>query len=367
MATTGAEARVAAGFLELPPAALASALVDPRMRLLVGDTGAALLRRQWGEDGAAEAVLLCRTGVRLGSPAVVGVAVDWGCDRVRDAPAARTAPVPPPADDVPLPDRFRHLAALAATRVEVAIALARDGGEGTIKADGSPALAADEAAHLAAAAVLRRLGVTVLSEERVDRQVADEEPWVVLDPLDGTGNFRAGLAPWAFSAGLVHRGRAVAGVVVDLSSGRRWSGTVGAGAERDGVPVRPRAGSTLVVPTAPSGSAVAVPRPVRRIRVTGCTAVDVCLVADGAAAAWHNLDRSGTHVHDVAAGLALLAAGGGVALTPDGDPLELRPDTEELIRFVAAGDPRTAEDLRAEFAPSARAVTPPDLRGARPG
>ena len=64
---------------------------------------------------------------------------------------------------------------------------------------------------------------------------------------------------------------------------------------------------TVVVPTAPSGSAVAVPASARRVRVTGCTAVDVCLVADGAAGAWQNLDRSGTHVHDVAGGLAVLA------------------------------------------------------------
>jgi fructose-1,6-bisphosphatase/inositol monophosphatase family enzyme len=82
---------------------------------------------------------------------------------------------------------------------------------------------------------------------------------------------------------------------------------------------------------------VLVPATARRLRITGCTAVDVCLVADGSAGAWHNLDRSGTHVHDVAGGLALLAAAGGVALTGDGRDLLLEPHTERLIRFVAAG------------------------------
>ena len=75
-----------------------------------------------------------------------------------------------------------------------------------------------------------------------------------------------------------------------------------------------------------------------------------CLVADGAAGAWQNLDRSGTHVHDVAGGLALLAAAGGVALDPDGDPLLLRPDTERLIRFVAAGTEERARELLRELA-----------------
>jgi 3'(2'), 5'-bisphosphate nucleotidase len=93
-----------------------------------------------------------------------------------------------------------------------------------------------------------------------------------------------------------------------------------------------------------------VPASARRVRVTGCTAVELCLVADGSAAAWHDLDRGGTHVHDVAGGLALLAAAGGVALTDDGEPVRLDPDTETLIRFVAAADRQTAEELLAAFA-----------------
>jgi 3'(2'), 5'-bisphosphate nucleotidase len=167
----------------------------------------------------------------------------------------------------------------------------------------------------------------------------------VLDPLDGTGNFRAGLPPWAFSVALVQAGRPLAGLVADLSSGRRWEGGLGNGARRDGVPVRPRAGGTVVVPTAPPGDAIAVPATARRVRVTGCTAVDLCLVADGSAAAWHDVDRSGTHVHDVAGGLAVLAAAGGVALTADGEPLVLRPDTGTLVRLVAAGTAEAAREL----------------------
>jgi 3'(2'), 5'-bisphosphate nucleotidase len=103
----------------------------------------------------------------------------------------------------------------------------------------------------------------------------------------------------------------------------------------------------VVVPTAPPGGAVPVPSTARRLRITGCTAVDVCLVADGSAAAWHNLDRRGTHVHDVAGGLAVLAAAGGVAVTADGGELLLEPHTDDLIRFVAAGTREDAEALRA--------------------
>ncbi|TFV63405.1 inositol monophosphatase [Geodermatophilus sp. DF01-2] len=350
VATTGEQVRAVAAASGAAPGALAAALHDPALRLLVGPLDLwGLLRREWADDGRAEAVLVRRRGVRIDQPAVLAAAAGWGCERVRDGLRGDVLPVLPPPARAPLAERFLHAAALAATRVEVAVALARDAGQDATKSDGSPSLGADEAAHLAAAHALRPLGVTVLSEERSDRPVPGDQPWVVLDPLDGTGNFRAGLAPWAFSAALVRDGRPVAGLVADLSSGRRWRGAVGAGAYRDGVPVRPRDAGTVVAPTAPSGSAVQVPRTARRVRVTGCTAVDVCLVADGAAGAWQNLDRSGTHVHDVAGGLALLAAAGGVALTPDGAPLVLRPDTETLIRFVAAGTEARARELLREL------------------
>ncbi|MGY1747127.1 inositol monophosphatase family protein [Blastococcus sp. SYSU D00695] len=348
VAATGGEVlQRAAADLGLAPAALAPAVSDPAYRVLAGGPGqAVLLRRQWTVEGTPEAVVLAAAGMGPDHPAVGATAVGWGCDRVRDRPGGRgVRPVAQPGRGEPLVDRFLAAAALAATRVETAVALARGTGEDRVKADGSPALAADEAAHTAAVGVLAALEVPVLSEERLDVAVEPGEPWIVLDPLDGTGNFRAGLPPWAFSAGLVHEGHAVAGVVVDLSSGRRWSGSVGSGARRDDVPIGPRAGTTVVVPSAPGGRHVGVPTTARRIRVTGCTAVEVCLVADGSAAAWHDLDRSGTHVHDVAGGLAVLAAAGGVALTADGAPLRLEPDTETKIRFAAAGTEEAAREL----------------------
>jgi 3'(2'), 5'-bisphosphate nucleotidase len=313
--------------------------------VLVGAAGCAHLRRQWHPDGTPEVVVLPSPGIGLDRPEILAAAAGWGCERVRHKFRHSSVPVPAPGADAPLTVRFRHLAALAASRVEIAVALARDDDGDTVKADGSLSLAADDAADRAAVAVLRELGVPILSEERPDRTVRDDEPWVVLDPLDGTGNFRAGVPPWAFSAALVQHGRPLAGVVVDISSGRRWEGAPGSGAWRDGTPVRARAGTTVIVPSAPSGEVVRVPGAARRIRVTGCTAVELCLVADGSAAAWHDVDRGGTHVHDVAGGLAVLAAAGGVALTADGEPLLLQPDTETLVRLVAADSVDTAREL----------------------
>ena len=162
--------------------------------------------------------------------------------------------------------------------------------------------------------MLEPLGVPVLSEERADEAVPDGQPWIVLDPLDGTGNFAAGLPPWAFSAALV----------VGRPAGRRAGGRPLVGTAL-GRRRRPRARSATASPCRPApGQARSVRARARRARRArsssprrragcaspACTAVDLCLVADGSAAAWHDLDRSGSHVHDVAGGLAVLLAGG---------------------------------------------------------
>jgi 3'(2'), 5'-bisphosphate nucleotidase len=346
-ARTARELAVAGELLCLPTVALAPALAEPATRLLLdGAGGAVLLRRQWAGDGTAEAVVQHRAGVTLDHPSVLATAAGWGCEAVCHASTGRTVPVPVPSPEAPLATRFRHLAALAATRVEVAVALARDDGSG----DGGSA--ADGAAHAAAVEVLAPLGIPLLSEESADVAVPDGEPWIVLDPLDGTGNFAAGLPPWAFSAGLVVGGRPVAGLVADLSSGRRWSGAVGAGAWRDGLPISPRPGTTVIVPSAPEDGVVTVPSSAHRIRITGCTAIDLCLVADGSAAAWHDLDRSGTHVHDAAGGLAVLLGAGGAVLTEQGGAPALRPDTGAKLRLVAASSEAAARELLAAFSPS---------------
>lgn len=111
--------------------------------------------------------------------------------------------------------------------------------------------------------------------------------------------------------------------------------------------IRTRAGSTVVVRDAPGGGSVGVHGAAGRLRITGCTAIDLCLVADGAAAAWHDVDRQGTYVHDIAAGLAVLLAAGGSALTDTGGPVVLRPGTGARIRFVAAADEQGARSLLA--------------------
>lgn len=259
-----------------------------------------------------------------------------------------------------LVDRFLSLAARAATAVggSLASGSAIDVGLG---ADGLATKAVDAAAERAAVAVLGPLDLPIVSEEAGavgGRMPRDGEPWIALDPLDGTRNFTRGHPPWAVSIGLVLDGRPLAGMVVDLSCGRRWVGVPGEGAWVDGREALPRPGGFLVVPGL-TGSAPAPALPVGfdRLRMAGSTTVELCRVADGSAGGFADLDRGVVRVHDLAAAMAVLLGAGCTVVSPDGDEPYLRPDPLEIHRIAAAA---SADDARSLLDSGA---TPTNTRG----
>src|SRR3954447_23719384 len=78
-------------------AALAPALIDPALRLLVDDRGSfALLRREWAGDGTAEAVLVRAAGARIAPPAVPPAPARAGRRPGRGSPS-RPCSTPRPA------------------------------------------------------------------------------------------------------------------------------------------------------------------------------------------------------------------------------------------------------------------------------
>lgn len=262
-------------------------------------------------------------------------------------------------DDATLEGRFVGLAALAATAVEAAVAGLADAPPVGPGADGAPTEAADRAAEEAAAGVLCQLGVPLVSEEGGvlgPRPVQGGEPWICIDPLDGSRNFRAGLAPYATSFGLVLDGRPIAGFVMDLSSGRRWWAARGHGAWVDGRLARPRPRPVAIRPSPAPGKALSALDGYERVRVSGSTTVDLCRVADGSAGAFVDIARGVVHVHDLAGPLAVLQEAGAATVSPDGD-LVLLPDPTRCYRLVAAYDEREAARLCAATSLAATPAT----------
>lgn len=147
--------------------------------------------------------------------------------------------------------------------------------------------------------------------------------WVV-DPLDGTSNFAHGFPHFCVSVALLRRGRSVVGAIFDPMRGELFTATVGGGARLNGrrigvssVQTLDRAMITTGFPYEPPEQRAAVAdlsaRVIERVQMfrrSGSAALDLAYVAAGRLEAhW----EFGLSLHDVAAGLLLVAEAGGRA------------------------------------------------------
>ncbi|MCH8168745.1 MAG: phosphatase [Proteobacteria bacterium] len=115
-----------------------------------------------------------------------------------------------------------------------------------LKSDGSPVTAVD----LAVERVLRERidavypGHGVLGEEYGSRDLEAEWVWVV-DPIDGTRQFAAGLPNYGILIALCQHGRPLLGVICQPLLGDVYLGIAGQGAWLNGVPIRTRTTARL--------------------------------------------------------------------------------------------------------------------------
>jgi myo-inositol-1(or 4)-monophosphatase len=153
--------------------------------------------------------------------------------------------------------------------------------------------------------------------------------WVV-DPIDGTVNFLYGIPDYAVSIAATVAGETVAGVVVNVERGERFTATRNGGAFLDGRPLRVAddAGATPLsqrlvgtgfnyverVKLLQTAAVSALLREVRDIRRIGSAALDLCAVAAGRLDAYV---EEGLNPWDVAAG--------GLVATEAGAVLRMRP------------------------------------------
>ena len=146
-----------------------------------------------------------------------------------------------------------------------------------------------------------------------------EWTWVV-DPIDGTQCFLAGIPTWCVSIGLVHRGRIVGGVIHDPNTAETFSCGGRAGAFCNGRPMRPAAGTNFTfgmveVGWSPRVTTESTARLIERLLERGgiyhrggSGALGMAYVADGRYLAYFEAHMN---VWDSCAGAALVAAAGG--------------------------------------------------------
>lgn len=261
-----------------------------------------------------------------------------------------------PTIDAPLVDALTEVVADAAGAI---LAIAPAAIDTRLKADKSPVTAADEAADAVIARGLARLlpGIPVVSEESRDRPTALGETFALVDPLDGTKEFIAGVGEYTVNLAIVTAGEPIAGFVAAPALGLLWRGIVGRGAQRLGLdgkaaPVaihcRPAPASGLVAAASRSHFTAATAAFLDRVgvasRVSCGSSLKFCRLAEGALDVYPRLSEISEW--DIAAGHALVTAAGGVVTTPAGAPLRYGDAAHGFAvpGFIAWGDPRRRID-----------------------
>lgn len=243
------------------------------------------------------------------------------------------------------PDRSDDLARIDAALDAAAEIFARfTAGEVEVltKAGGDPVTEADHAIDAALRGLLPRDGEGWLSEETADdpSRLERQRVWVV-DPLDGTKEFVQGIPEFVASIGLVEDGEPVAGGIFNPTTGERFLGARGLGVRLGGTPVSPSRrgdleGATVLASRSETkrgewagfGQAPFVVKPM------GSVAYKLARVAAGLDdITWTLVPKS---EWDVAAGVALVEAAGGVTWEwPGGGRRRFNAASPKLTGLVA--------------------------------
>lgn len=154
--------------------------------------------------------------------------------------------------------------------------------------------------------------------------------WVI-DPIDGTNNFVAGLGNFAVCIGLLDAGMPVLGVVYDVCRDEVYASERGQGAWFDDrrvlAPVSELSERCLLMLTSnlldaqgrmPAWAAAFHAQTRLKVRVLGSAALEAVHVAAGVA---HGSITVNGKLWDIAAAAAIVLESGGVVLRPDGSPL----------------------------------------------
>ena len=193
----------------------------------------------------------------------------------------------------------------------------------------------------------------IIGEELAERMARDSDLIWAVDPIDGTTNFVNGFPLFAASIGVLERGRPVAGAVwCSVSHALRagvYHARAGGSLRFDGEDVTPKVNAAVLRRLAGVPVVANTEEAGWETRKTGSAALECALVAAGLL----EVSRfAAPNIWDVAGGIALVQAGGGVVREYDGAewsrldtfvPLtrgEEKPDLRFWRRPMVVGTPQ---------------------------
>jgi len=196
---------------------------------------------------------------------------------------------------------------------------------------------------------------TLISEESGMRKFGNNPDafFLTIDPIDGTTNFVRGL-PFYCSSIAISRKPAIsqvfAALVTDLHHNISYTAIKGKGAYKNGERITPS--PTVDLEQAVIGLDLntykirdvvphvnALIQHAKHIRHFGANALEICYVADGLTEAFVDV-RGKLRTTDVAAAFLILKEAGGTLTTPEGQPIDLKLDPKQKLKFVASGNPK---------------------------
>jgi myo-inositol-1(or 4)-monophosphatase len=163
-----------------------------------------------------------------------------------------------------------------------------------------------------------------------------------VDPIDGTREYIEGLPMWCVSVGLVENHQAVAGGILNPSTGEMFLGSVETGLEISGQVITKSASQNGIRPRMlvsrrehGQGKWAGFESSGLTISPIGSIAYRLAQVASGYADATCTFDPRSEW--DVAAGVALVHATGGKVQTVDGTPIRFNQEVPNVRSFFAFG------------------------------
>jgi myo-inositol-1(or 4)-monophosphatase len=203
----------------------------------------------------------------------------------------------------------------------------------TINAYGERCFEIDKVLEEEVIAMLARHGGVkqVLSEESGVIPIGPSGLTVVLDPIDGTKNYKMGLSYYALSMAILSdAGTVSGGLVLNLAAGTQYSAIRGRGAFRNGRRITagapPLLGAVDVIFVGLSkeatelGALSGIASSVSSFRAMGCAALDLCCLATGNIGLFVDLSNTAKAV-DVLAAALIAEEAGALVTTTEGEPI----------------------------------------------